>query len=58
MEKQEERARIDKTKINILIQRSGKYFTDGEIKVIQTFLDCKGDYIKVAEKLNIDVSKL
>lgn len=55
--KEEEQARLDKTRINLLIQRSGKYFTEGEIKQIQTFLDCKGDFTKVAEKLNIDTSK-
>lgn len=57
MSKEKEQARIDKTKINILIQRSGKLFTEQEIKEIKIFLDCKGNFIKVAEKLNIDLDK-
>ncbi len=53
----EEQARINKVKINLLIQRSGKYFTDEEIKQIQTFLDCRGNFFEVAEKLNINLNK-
>ncbi len=55
--KEEEQARVDKIRINLLIQRSGKYFTEGEIKQIQTFLDCRGNFIEVAQILNIDISR-
>jgi hypothetical protein len=50
-------AKEDKVKINLLIQRSGKYFSDSDIREIKTFLDCKGNFMEVAETLNIDLSK-